>query len=125
MNAHVGLVFSPDGTTLYASGGVDDVVYAYAKGASSWSLAAQIPLGHANTGVGVSVRPNAAGLGISADGRTLVVAKNYNDSISVIDSSNRRRSSARRFRAAAISKRSPSGWRRTTSPRQTTSATST
>jgi hypothetical protein len=30
-NAHVGLVFSPDGNTLYAAGGRDDVVYAYAK----------------------------------------------------------------------------------------------
>jgi hypothetical protein len=28
-NAHVGLVFSPDGKTLYAAGGADDVVYAY------------------------------------------------------------------------------------------------
>src|SRR5262245_48930028 len=30
-NAHVGLVFSPDGRTLYAAGGRDDVVYAYPK----------------------------------------------------------------------------------------------
>jgi DNA-binding beta-propeller fold protein YncE len=31
------------------------------------------------------VSPNASGLGLSADGATLVVANNYNDSISVID----------------------------------------
>ncbi len=30
-NSHVGLVFSPDGSTLYAAGGRDDVVYVYAK----------------------------------------------------------------------------------------------
>ena len=30
-NAHVGLVFSPDGSTLYAAGGRDDAVYAYTK----------------------------------------------------------------------------------------------
>src|SRR4029077_12384526 len=36
-------------------------------------------------GLGVGVSPNASGLGISADGATLVVANNYNDSISVID----------------------------------------
>ncbi|MCB0075275.1 MAG: YncE family protein, partial [Caldilineaceae bacterium] len=33
----------------------------------------------------MSVLPNAGGLAISADGKTLVVANNYNDSISVID----------------------------------------
>src|SRR6516162_5290738 len=30
-NAHVGLVFSPDGDTLYATGGNDDAVYVYTK----------------------------------------------------------------------------------------------
>src|SRR5262245_58582524 len=30
-NSHVGLVFSPDGNTLYAAGGRDDAVYAYSK----------------------------------------------------------------------------------------------
>jgi YVTN family beta-propeller protein len=84
-NAHVGLVFSPDGNTLYATGGRDDAVYAYTKSSEAWSLAATLPLGHANKGVGIGVSPNAGGLGISADGKTLVVANNYNDSISVID----------------------------------------
>ena len=41
--------------------------------------------GHNKLGIGISVQPNASGLGISADGKTLVVANNYNDSISVID----------------------------------------
>jgi hypothetical protein len=90
VNAHVGLVFSPDGNTLYAAGGADDVVYVYGRTAGVWATAAQIPLGHANKGVGLSVRPNASGLGISADGKTLVVANNYNDSISVIDTATRR-----------------------------------
>ena len=84
-NAHVGLVFSPDGTALYATGGADDSVYAYAYVNGQWSLARTIPLGHGDVGLGVDVRPNASGLGISADGRTLVVANNYNDSVSVID----------------------------------------
>src|SRR5215468_4494291 len=35
-NSHVGLVFSPDGGTLYAAGGRDDVVYAYGKVSGSW-----------------------------------------------------------------------------------------
>lgn len=84
-NAHVGLVFSPDGGTLYATGGVDDAVYAYQQSGDTWSLSNTIALGHANVGVGLGVRPNASGLAISADGRTLVVANNYNDSVSVID----------------------------------------
>lgn len=85
-NAHVGLVFSPDGTTLYASTGRDDTVVAYAKSAvGTFALSKTIPLGHAGKGVGVGVSPNASGLAISADGKTLVVANNYNDSISVID----------------------------------------
>jgi YVTN family beta-propeller protein len=88
-NAHVGLVFSPDGKTLYAAGGKDDVVYAYTVAGGTWSLAATISLGHGGKGVGLSVQPNASGMGISADGKTLVVANNYNDSISVIDTSTR------------------------------------
>jgi YVTN family beta-propeller protein len=85
VNAHVGLAFSPDGQKLYAAGGADDVVYVYAKTGGTWSAAGKIALGHKNAGVGIGVRPNAAGMDVSADGRTLVVANNYNDSISVID----------------------------------------
>jgi len=87
-NAHVGLVFSPDGSTLYAAGGRDDSIYAYGKSGSSWVLDATIKLGHPR-GLGISVSPNASGLGISADGKTLVVANNYNDSISVVDTTSR------------------------------------
>ena len=88
-NAHVGLIFSPDGKMLYAAGGNDDVVYAYALMGGTWSPAGTIPLNHAGKGVGLGVQPNASGLGISADGRTLVVANNYNDSIGVIDTATR------------------------------------
>src|SRR5262245_40444624 len=84
-NAHVGLVFSPDGGTLYATGGRDDAVYAYTKSGGSWTLNRTLALGHAGKGVGLGVNPNASGLGISADGATLVVVNNYNDSISVVD----------------------------------------
>jgi YVTN family beta-propeller protein len=84
-NAHVGLVFSPDGKTLYATGGEDDAVYVYTSAGGAWSQSAKIALGHNNIGLGLGVGTNASGLGISADGKTLVVANNYNDSISVID----------------------------------------
>jgi YVTN family beta-propeller protein len=85
INAHVGLVFSPDGSKLYATGGKDDVVYVYTKSDASWVQSGTIALGHAGKGVGIGVAPNASGLGLSADGATLVVVNNYNDSISVID----------------------------------------
>ena len=90
-NAHVGLVFAPDGGTLYATGGSDDAVYVYTRSGSSFSSAGSIPLGHyppgatgnaRQKGLGIGVQPNAAGLDVSADGKTLVVANNYNDSIS-------------------------------------------
>ena len=84
-NAHVGLVFSPDGKMLYAAGGADDTVYGYTATVGTFLLSTKIPLGHKNQGVGLGVRPNASGLGISADGKTLVAVNNYNDSISVID----------------------------------------
>jgi len=97
-NAHVGLVFSPDGNTLYAAGGNDDAVYVYERSGRTFTPAAPIALGHfapgavgsaRNKGVGVGVQPNASGIGISADGATLVVANNYNDSITVIDTATR------------------------------------
>jgi YVTN family beta-propeller protein len=94
-NAHVGLVWSPTGQTLYAAGGCDDAVYAYNRTGNSFALSTKISLGHApngcvsnaanQKGLGIQVEPNVAGLAISADGKTLVAANNYNDSISVID----------------------------------------
>ena len=98
VNSHVGLEFSPDGNTLYAAGGSDDVVYVYTKNGDNFAPAPPIALGHyppgstgsaRNRGVGINVQPNASGLDVSADGRTLVVANNYNDSISVIDTETR------------------------------------
>ena len=95
LNAHVGLVWAPNSQTLYASGGCDDAVYAYSNNGTSVSLSSKISLGHApsgcvsntanRTGLGLGVEPNVAGLAITADGKTLVAANNYNDSISVID----------------------------------------
>ena len=78
--------------------------------AAASTAAAPIPLGHyppgatgsaRNRGVGISVQPNAGGLDVSADGKTLVVANNYNDSISVIDTASRTR--PLRARPASVS----------------------
>jgi DNA-binding beta-propeller fold protein YncE len=95
LNSHVGLVWAPNSQSLYATGGCDDAVYRYTKTGSSFVQSATISLGHApngcvanstnRTGLGIGVEPNASGLAISSNGATLVVANNYNDSISVID----------------------------------------
>jgi YVTN family beta-propeller protein len=88
MNAHVGLAWNGN-QTLYATGGVDDKVYVYSRTSAApsaqFSQTGAIALGHNKVGIGGKVQPNASGLGVSADGKTLVVANNYNDSISVID----------------------------------------
>ena len=85
-NANRGLVWSPDGSTVFAAGGSDDAVYAYTKTAGAYAQSAKIPLGHTATGgVGLLVEPETVGLALSGDGKTLVVANNYNDSISVVD----------------------------------------
>jgi len=87
-NSHVGLVFSPDGQQLYAAGGRNDLVHVYGKSGATWAESGTIALNHAS-GIGIGVAPNAGGLGISKDGKTLVVVNNYNDSISVIDTATR------------------------------------
>ncbi len=84
-NAYVGLVWAADGKTLYVSGGNDDAVYAYTRSGGTWQQSAKIDLGHNGKGVGLGVQPNAGGLAISKDGTKLIVANNYSDSISVID----------------------------------------
>lgn len=105
-NSHVGLAWNGN-NTLYAAGGNDDAVYVYTRpSAGSFSLSKTIGLGHyattptslvppnnsgnpadyrPNKGLGLGVQPNASGLAVSHDGATLVVANNYNDSITVID----------------------------------------
>src|SRR5262249_24049285 len=69
-NSHVGLVFAPDGQTLYAAGSNDDAVYVYTKSGAGFATAAPIALGHfapgaigsaRNRGVGLGVQPNASG----------------------------------------------------------------
>lgn len=95
LNAHVGLVWAPNSQTLYAAGGCDDVIYVYNNNGTSFGLSNKISLGHApngclsnaanRTGLGLGVEPNVSGLAISSDGKTLVAANNYNDSITVID----------------------------------------
>jgi YVTN family beta-propeller protein len=86
MAAFVGVVFSPDGHTLWASGGNDDSVYRYTWQEKHATLAERIVLHEKNEkkekepGV---VYP--AGLALSHDGSRLFVAENLGDGITVID----------------------------------------
>ncbi len=95
--AFVGLAFSADGATLYASGGATDRVYIYAWHASSAepaTLVDSIALSSAGAAPNESAPPPgsryAAGLALSRDGRMLYVAENLADSIAVVDLASRR-----------------------------------
>jgi len=80
-----GIVWNPDGAQFYVAGGVDDVVHTYAENGDKWEDSGlAISLGH-KAGLGIDMKPMAAGIGITADGSRLIVANYENDSISVVD----------------------------------------
>ncbi|WP_206171560.1 hypothetical protein [Thiorhodococcus mannitoliphagus] len=98
-NTYNGIVFDPSGWAFYVAGGVDDKVHIITRSASgTWGEQDGnfLALGH-TLGLGLNIDPNgatqvnqmvgvkpcAAGVAISSDGQTLVVANYYNDSITV------------------------------------------
>jgi YVTN family beta-propeller protein len=85
-NTYGGIVFDPSGKNFYVSGGVDDDVHIFDSAAGRWTerSGSPIPLGHHNTGVGLDVQPQAAGIAISSNGQQIVVANYYNDSVSIL-----------------------------------------
>jgi YVTN family beta-propeller protein len=105
-NTYHGIVFDPSGKAFYVSGGPSDNLHIFdLTTAGTWVEDAKSPiaLNHVNPkfgnkqGVGLDIVPNgslainssvgvlpcAAGVAISTDGKTLVVANYYNDSLSV------------------------------------------
>jgi YVTN family beta-propeller protein len=84
----LGLVFSPDGKSLYVSGGNQDVIYRFDWVADRATLADSISVALKPKGEDGSKYP--AGVGISPDGRTLYVAENLGDSLAVIDLASRK-----------------------------------
>lgn len=89
-SAFVGLAFAPDGRTLYASGGNEDVVYRYRWEQGKATLADSLRLLDAarDTAPAPGRRSGVrypAGLAPSRDGRWLYVAENLGDSLAVID----------------------------------------
>jgi len=84
-NAYSGIAWTPDGRGFAVGGGVDDVVHLFRRGKTGFAPAGTpIKLGHA-TGNGVDVKPQAAGVAVSPDGKRLLVANYYNDSVTLID----------------------------------------
>lgn len=83
-NAYSGLVWAPNGQAFYAAGGQDDNVHVFTQAAGVWTeTPSPIALGHGQDGSGDG--PVAAGLGITADGKTLIVANYMHDSVTLID----------------------------------------
>jgi len=88
-NTYSGIAFSPDGARFYVSGGKDDSVHTYVESGGSWAESGTpIALGH-DHGNGLpqgsnTLPPAAAGLAVTADGKTIVVANYENDSISLV-----------------------------------------
>ena len=99
-NTYNGIVFDPSGWAFYVAGGVDDKIHIVTRSAGgTWAeqpgnflalghpegLGLNVPpeSGFAPVNDRVGVQPCAAGVAISADGETMVVANYYNDSITV------------------------------------------
>ncbi|MFN2601191.1 MAG: SMP-30/gluconolactonase/LRE family protein [Gemmatimonadaceae bacterium] len=81
--AFVGMTFSPDGKSLYASGGNEDVIYRYGWSNGRATAADTIEL--AKKAANRSGTRYPAGIGVSIDGKKLYVAENLADSVAVVD----------------------------------------
>jgi len=82
--AFIGLTFAPDGRTLYASGGNQDVVYRYDWSGGRATLRDSLIL-RLKPDPDRSGTSYPAGIATSPDGRWLYVAENLSDSLAVIE----------------------------------------
>jgi sugar lactone lactonase YvrE len=88
-NTFSGLVWSPDGTKFYVAGGKDDNLHTYTQANGVWGEATGSPIAlnhkgnlmNKETGTG----PTAAGVGVTADGSTVIVANWETDSVTAVD----------------------------------------
>ena len=83
-NTFLGLAWAPGGNRFFVSGGVDDKVLEFVRARGAFETGRVFPLGH-KAGVGLLVKPEAAGLAVSPDGHHLLVANLQNDSVSLVD----------------------------------------
>jgi YVTN family beta-propeller protein len=81
--AFIGAAFSPDGKTLYVSGGADDVLHVYSWSDRQATFAHDISLKSAEKEPIGSRFP--AGIALSRDGRFIYVAENVAGDVAVID----------------------------------------
>jgi len=99
-NTYHGIVFDPSGLHFYVAGGMDDNIHTVTLNSGTWveesPAAPKLAMAH-RLGVGLNLKPNgaiqinsqvgvypcAAGIAISDDRKTLVVANYYNDSITI------------------------------------------
>lgn len=79
----LGITFSPDGKSLYVSGGNEDQIYRFDWRDGRAALSDSIALAVKEKGKSGTRYP--AGMAISRDGRTLYVAENLGDSLAVVD----------------------------------------
>jgi DNA-binding beta-propeller fold protein YncE len=89
-NTYNGIVWDPSGLAFYVAGGPSDNLHIFTLNPSTgiWGepTGSPISLGHGGLGgLGINVTPCAAGVAISTDGRTLVVANFGNDSITAFN----------------------------------------
>jgi DNA-binding beta-propeller fold protein YncE len=82
--AFYGAAFSPDGNTLYVSGGNTDMLFIYTWKDGKATLAKKIELAKAKTadGTGTSY---PAGVAVSSNGKFVYVAENVGDRLAVVD----------------------------------------
>jgi len=98
-NSYMGIAWAPDGGKFFVSGGMDDNVHIFDWNGDHWlESLPPIPLEH-KSGLGINDEEGtsesknksvAAGLAVSADGKRLIVANNANDSVSLIDLTQRK-----------------------------------
>lgn len=82
--AFYGAAFSPDGGTLYVSGGNTDIIFVYAWKDGKATLTRKLELATAKTsdGTGTSY---PAGLAVAQNGKFVYVAENVGDHLAVVD----------------------------------------
>ena len=98
-NTYIGIAWAPDGEKFFVSGGMDDNVHVFDWRGDHWlESLPPISLEH-KSGLGINDEEGteesknkavAAGLAVSADGKRLLVVNNANDSVSLIDLSQRK-----------------------------------
>ena len=93
-NAYDGLAWNPDQKDFqefYVSGGTSDNVHIFVQSGGAWVEDAKSPiaLGHPRLTALGGIKPAAAGIGVTDNGKTLVIANYEHDSISVLDVASR------------------------------------